>query len=100
VEVGENDSAVWLIVEDNGPGLPDSQAMAVFQPFRSTKSGGLGLGLLSVRASTEAGNGKLEVNKSELGGARFQITWPKQAPASDPARPDTAKNSAGVAAQR
>lgn len=78
IEVGENEHDVWLVVEDNGPGLPDSQAMAVFQPFRSTKSGGLGLGLLSVRASAEAGNGELTVNKSALGGARFQITWPKR----------------------
>jgi len=86
VEVGESEEEVWLVVEDNGPGLPDSQAMAVYQPFRSTKSGGLGLGLLSVRASTEASHGTLAVSRSDLGGAHFRITWPKQPPS--PSEPD------------
>jgi signal transduction histidine kinase len=88
VEVGESANQVWLSVEDNGPGLPDSQAMAVFQPFRSTKSGGLGLGLLSVRASAEAGSGTLALSKSKLGGAKFQVTWPKQAPETRPSEPE------------
>jgi signal transduction histidine kinase len=79
VEVGENDAQVWLMVEDNGPGLSDSQIPALFEPFRSTKSGGLGLGLLSVRASAEAGDGVVALGKSALGGAKFQVTWPKQA---------------------
>jgi signal transduction histidine kinase len=87
VEVGETNDQVWLSVDDNGPGLPDSQALAVFEPFRTTKSGGLGLGLLSVRASAEASNGILAVSKSNLGGARFQITWPKAQPGSVPAAP-------------
>ena len=87
VEVGESNDQVWLTVDDNGPGLPDSQAMAVFEPFRTTKSGGLGLGLLSVRASAEASDGVLAVSKSKLGGARFQITWPKAQPESVPASP-------------
>ena len=51
------------------------------------------LGLLSVRASAEAGSGELTVTKSKLGGARFQITWPKGSPASNPARADVQKKS-------
>ncbi len=90
VEVGENDHEVWLTVEDNGPGLPDSQAMAVFEPFRTTKSGGLGLGLLSVRASAEASEGIIAVSTSELGGAKFQVTWTKLQSGRPPASPDAA----------
>ena len=88
VEVGENDTQVWLIVEDNGPGLSDSQIPAMFEPFRSTKSGGLGLGLLSVRASAEAGDGVVAGGKSALGGAKFQVTWPKQPSNPRPSYPE------------
>jgi signal transduction histidine kinase len=88
VEVGEDAEQVWLSVEDNGPGFPESQKMAVFQPFRTTKAGGLGLGLLSVRASADAGSGTLAVTRSPLGGARFQVTWPKQAPDSRASEPE------------
>jgi len=76
LEVGEDAHHVWLLVHDNGPGLPDSERMAVFEPFRSTK-GGMGLGLLSVRACAEASNGKLIVGKSPLGGAKFEVRWQK-----------------------
>jgi len=76
LEVGEDAHEVWLLVHDNGPGLADSERMAVFEPFRSTK-GGMGLGLLSVRACTEASNGKLIVGKSPLGGAKFEVRWQK-----------------------
>ena len=76
IEVGENEQQVWLCVHDNGPGLSDSEHLAVLEPFQSTK-GGLGLGLLSVRACAEAGNGKLVIGKSPLGGALFEVRWPK-----------------------
>jgi signal transduction histidine kinase len=76
LEVGEDARAVWLLVHDNGPGFPDSEKLAIFEPFRSTK-GGLGLGLLSVRACAEAGNGQLSLGKSPLGGAKIEVRWPK-----------------------
>ncbi len=76
IEIGEDQHHVWLSVHDNGPGVSDSENMAVFEPFKSTK-GGMGLGLLSVRACAEAGDGKLIVGKSPLGGALFEVRWPK-----------------------
>lgn len=80
VEVAEDDSHVSLTVEDNGPGFPDSERIAVFEPFRSTKSSGLGLGLLSVRASAEASQGQFSVSDSQLGGAKFTVQWVKGEP--------------------
>lgn len=80
VEVAEDDAHVSLTVEDNGPGFPDSERIAVFEPFRSTKSSGLGLGLLSVRASAEASQGQLSVDVSVLGGAKFTVQWGKAEP--------------------
>ena len=77
LEVTESGQHVLLAVHDSGPGISDSDHMAVFEPFRSTK-GGMGLGLLSVRACAEAGGGKLRVGRSPLGGAQFDVTWPKR----------------------
>lgn len=77
VTVEEDDDSVRLIVDDNGPGLRDDQIIEVLRPFNSTKPGGLGLGLLSVRASAEATQGKLTIDRSPLGGARFCVRWPK-----------------------
>lgn len=77
VTVAEDDASVQLIVDDDGPGLRDSQIIEVLQPFNSTKVGGLGLGLLSVRSSAEATQGKLTIDRSPQGGARFAVRWPK-----------------------
>lgn len=77
VKIEEDDASVQLVVEDDGPGLRDSQIMEVLQPFNSTKAGGLGLGLLSVRFSAEATQGKLTIDRSTHGGARFAVRWAK-----------------------
>ena len=85
VDVTEDDTHVSLDVHDNGAGVPDSMLQGVFEPFSSTKETGLGLGLLSVRASVDASEGKLSVYRSPMGGAQFQVRWPK-APANQPAQ--------------
>lgn len=58
VVVGEG-SLITIEVADSGPGLPPSLAGQVFEPFSSTKSSGLGLGLAISRAITEAHGGTL-----------------------------------------
>jgi signal transduction histidine kinase len=83
VTVSEDVSSVQLAVDDDGPGLSASQMLQVSKPFASTKPDGLGLGLLSVRASVEATNGVIELERSDLGGARFVIRWPRTPALSD-----------------
>ena len=46
-------------IEDNGPGLATDVSKRVFEPFVSTKSSGLGLGLAISRAIAEAHGGNL-----------------------------------------
>ncbi len=79
VEVNEETDAVCLSVHDNGTGLSDAMLNGIFEPFKSTKETGLGLGLLSVRASVEASEGRLCVTRSPLGGAQFEVRWNKAA---------------------
>lgn len=72
----ETDSAetVCLRVEDNGPGIPLDVADRLFEPYFSTKSSGLGLGLAISRAIVEAHGGRLTSVTGS--GACFEIHLP------------------------
>ena len=72
-------TAYELSVEDNGPGIPDDQIDSIFQPMMTTKSGGMGLGLSVTRSIVESHGGKLEVRRSDLGGAAFSFRLHREA---------------------
>lgn len=55
----EGASEVCVRVEDNGAGLSAAATRQVFEPFHSTKSAGLGLGLAISRSIAEAHGGRL-----------------------------------------
>lgn len=79
---------VRLVVEDTGPGLaPSYLEHDLFQPFRSTKLGGLGLGLYQARAIVEAHGGTLQAANRHPRGARFTIRLPGPCTAPASARP-------------
>jgi PAS domain S-box-containing protein len=63
-------------VEDSGPGLDPASTARIFDPFYSTKPGGLGIGLSICRSIIEAHEGRLWSESSELGGAAFAFTVP------------------------
>lgn len=69
--------SVELIVEDDGPGLPEGFDASWFEPYRSTKLKGTGLGLAIVRKIAEEHGGALQAGRSDaLGGARFSLRLP------------------------
>lgn len=55
----EGPGRVCVQVEDSGPGLSQAAAVHLFEPFESTKSSGLGLGLVISRAIVDAHGGNL-----------------------------------------
>jgi two-component system sensor kinase FixL len=57
---------VSLTVRDYGPGIARDVAEHLFEPFRSTKPQGLGLGLSLSRSIIEAHRGRLEVDCPSL----------------------------------
>jgi len=71
-----------LVVDDDGPGVPEAERERIFQPFARLDeapdrgSGGVGLGLAIVQRILEAHGGAIVVESSELGGARFVTRWP------------------------
>ena len=53
---------VAITVEDNGPGLPDTDTEQVLEAFYTTKSQGTGLGLAVVQAVAKAHKGVFSLN--------------------------------------
>lgn len=58
---------------DNGPGIPAALLPRISEPFFTTKSRGLGLGLALARRIVERFNGTLDILSSEQGGAELRI---------------------------
>ena len=62
-------------VEDNGPGIPEDHREEVFTPGFTTKSGGTGMGMASVRQIVDAHGWHIRITNSRtLGGVWFEIT--------------------------
>lgn len=79
IETSGAGDAVLIAVEDSGPGVSKAVARRIFQPFVSTGTAGLGMGLAISRRIVTAHDGSIELSKSNLGGARFEVTIPSYA---------------------
>ena len=65
---------IELSVSDNGVGLPTEKPEQVFEPFFSTKSSGLGIGLSLSRTIVEAHGGRLHAGPNHGRGTIFKFT--------------------------
>jgi two-component system osmolarity sensor histidine kinase EnvZ len=83
VTVSESTSAVEICVEDDGPGIPESDRATAFKPFQRLDSArnqnieGVGLGLSISRDIVQAHGGNLTLHDSDLGGLKAVISIPK-----------------------
>ena len=64
---------VVLSVRDTGPGIADDMMPQLFDPFFSTKSGGLGLGLSISKSIAEHFGAELHATNHPHGGALFEL---------------------------
>jgi two-component system sensor histidine kinase HydH len=78
VMLRRGDAEAVLEVHDDGPGVPASLRAAIFDAFYSSKAHGTGLGLLTVKVCAEEHGGQVAVGDSELGGACFRVTLPRE----------------------
>ena len=73
--------SVVLTISDAGPGLPDELQSHPFQRFAQVpgkrRREGSGLGLSIVQALTTSQGGTVQADRSERGGARFTLRFPK-----------------------
>ncbi|MEZ6014153.1 MAG: PAS domain S-box protein [Planctomycetota bacterium] len=72
-------SAVRLVIEDGGPGIPVAAREEVFRPFQTSKSEGTGLGLALVRKIAEEHGATITLTDAAAGGLRILLDWPAAA---------------------
>ena len=73
---------VRIIVQDHGPGVPESELDKVFKPFyrvdasRERRTGGVGLGLAIAERAIKLHNGKIAAENLKQGGFQVEIALP------------------------
>ncbi len=70
------DGAVLVSVADTGGGIAPEIEARLFQPFVTTKSAGMGIGLSVCRTIVEAHGGRIWVERNAAGGSAFRFTLP------------------------
>jgi signal transduction histidine kinase len=71
-----DDRRVRVTVSDSGPGIEEGLDQTIFEPFYSTKPGGMGIGLSIVRSIIEAHGGSIRAIGGSRGGAVFEFVLP------------------------
>jgi two-component system sensor kinase FixL len=71
-----DDGTVRTSVRDYGVGISEEMQDRLFDPFFSTKTEGLGMGLAIVRSIVESHGGKITAENADGGGARFEFVLP------------------------
>jgi signal transduction histidine kinase len=85
----KGEGQLWIVVRDDGPGVPDALRASLFEPFVTGRADGTGLGLAIAREYAEAHGGTLNLIDSPGQGAAFRLELPQLLPnqASPPCRP-------------
>jgi signal transduction histidine kinase len=95
-EAAEAAAQAWLVIEDDGPGIPAGQREKVFDPYFTTKATGTGLGLAIVRKIALDHDGDVGLDERPGGGARFVLTLPRPQAGRRPRRSFVTFSKAGV----
>lgn len=78
VRAAKSGARAQVVVEDDGPGVPEELRARIFDPFVTTKEvgAGTGLGLAVCRGIVEGAGGQLLLDARHEGGARFVVDLP------------------------
>lgn len=71
------DDEVRLAISDNGTGISPEAMGTMFEPFKTSKSSGTGLGMLIVRRILREHGGELEVESEEGVGTKVTLLFPR-----------------------
>jgi signal transduction histidine kinase len=83
VAIEEFPDAYEIVVDDEGPGIPEDDRSRVFEPFvrlessRNEETGGSGLGLALVKAIAEGHGGAVVLEDRPQGGLRARLRLPR-----------------------
>ena len=82
IEVQRSSNRVLILIQDDGPGIPEEQYKNVFKPFfrldksRSLNQSGVGLGLAIVEDIINSHGGSIQLGKSKYNGLQVKISLP------------------------
>ncbi|HKN72093.1 MAG TPA: PAS domain S-box protein [Terriglobales bacterium] len=78
VRIGRKPDSVWIVFQDDGPGIAPENLEHIFDPFFTTKrpGRGTGLGLSICKTVLREHGGNIEAATAPDGGAAFTITLP------------------------
>ena len=74
ITTGNVEDQVQVTVEDSGPGLDPNTMAKIFEPFYTTKSTGMGMGLSISRSIIQSHGGRLWVTANDGPGTAFHFT--------------------------
>ncbi|GBE42690.1 osmolarity sensor protein EnvZ [bacterium BMS3Bbin10] len=83
VSLAEQDDAIVITIDDDGPGIPEDRLEDVFKPFRrleesrSRETGGTGLGLTVARTIVRAHGGGIALSNRDGGGLSVEVKLPR-----------------------
>ena len=77
VEIVHDDTCVSVAFRDSGAGMSDETLAGLFEPFRTTKKKGTGLGLMISRRIVSAHGGEISVSSEEGKGTTFTVKLPR-----------------------
>jgi two-component system sensor kinase FixL len=84
-----DDDFVFVTVRDSGPGLPEEIRRKLFQPFVTTKEGGMGVGLMICQSIIQLHGGSIEVSPEGEPGTAFTFRLPVDEKLAKPAAADS-----------
>lgn len=70
---GGDERTIVIIVSDTGNGMSDAQRKRPYQPFTTTKQGGLGVGLVMVKRIMERFGGSVDIHSKQHEGTRVEL---------------------------
>jgi signal transduction histidine kinase len=83
LSVADDKDALRIVVEDDGPGIPEADLQRVVEPYvrletsRSRATGGVGLGLAVARDAAKLHGGELKLENRAEGGLRTTLLLPR-----------------------
>jgi signal transduction histidine kinase len=86
VELRETAAELSVIIDDDGPGIPERDVERVFEPFvrleesRNSQTGGIGLGMAIARSIVRRHGGDIVLTNRAAGGLRVTVRLPRHEP--------------------
>jgi two-component system sensor histidine kinase HydH len=76
ISTGTNDGNLWMTIRDTGAGMTPEQIKQIFEPFNTTKSRGLGLGMPYAQKVIQQHGGQIVVESRPGNGTQVKIELP------------------------